>query len=212
MALSWECGTASCIEAVQLPPQIDSPAPKATHGLKLMENAVKLGKGAALGTSGRLYAYSTRSLSAGGATPAFATNRDYNGGMGHHNRNRRAGVVARTDGRRNRRVRRQVRERLWRHLNKIDTISVQNGELHFTILAPKPDPARSKGEPARSAIRSSSRASPANRELELEGSDRPPTKWTGVRAPATEPGKRAAVALFNGQNLTGESASNPQCP
>ena len=48
-------------------------------------------------------------------------------------------------------------------LNKIDTISVQNGELHFTILAPKPDPARPA--PARPRAKRAKRARRARRAL-----------------------------------------------
>jgi hypothetical protein len=72
-------------------------------------------------------------------------------------------------------------------LNKIDTIGVQNGELHFTILAPKPNPARPRKAnqpPSRNSI-FVARITGGKLEgsMELEGQGGPPTKWTGVRAP-----------------------------
>jgi hypothetical protein len=107
-------------------------------------------------------------------------------------------------------------------LNKIDTISVQDGELHFTILAPKPNPNRPpKGNrpPLHNSI-FAAHLSGAKLEgtLQLEGSDRPPTQWTGVRAPAIaekDDGtwkKGKPIALFNGKDIAGWKALNPALP
>ena len=107
-------------------------------------------------------------------------------------------------------------------LNKIDTISVQKGELHFTILAPKPNPARpqkSKQPPLRNSLYVA-RLTGGKLEgsLELEGKGGPPTKWTGVRAPAIKDKddgtwkKGQPIALFNGKDITGWKALSPAVP
>ena len=107
-------------------------------------------------------------------------------------------------------------------LNKIDTISVQDGELHFTILAPKPDPARQR-KSNRPPLRNSlfvARLTGGKLEgsLEMEGQGGPPTKWTGVRAPEIKDKddgtwkKGQPIALFNGKDLTGWKALNPAVP
>jgi hypothetical protein len=91
-------------------------------------------------------------------------------------------------------------------MNTIDTISVDNGELRFTLTPP----ARQGKAPELKRIY---RASMVNGKLEgtfeTEGQKESPLKWTGVRAPAIaekddgtwKEGK--PIDLFNGKDLTG---------
>ena len=107
-------------------------------------------------------------------------------------------------------------------LNKIDTIGVQNGELPFTILAPKPDPARQRKSnqppPRNSLFVARLTGGKLEGSLELEGQGGPPTKWTGVRAPVIKDKddgtwkKGQPIALFNGKDITGWKALNPAVP
>ena len=107
-------------------------------------------------------------------------------------------------------------------LNKIDTIGVQNGDLHFTILAPKPDPARQRKSnqppPRNSLFVARLTGGKLEGSLELEGQGGPPTKWTGVRAPVIKDKddgtwkKGQPIALFNGKDITGWKALNPAAP
>ena len=107
-------------------------------------------------------------------------------------------------------------------LNKIDTIGVQNGDLHFTILAPKPDPARQRKSnqppPRNSLFVARLTGGKLEGSMELEGRGGPPTKWTGVRAPVIKDKddgtwkKGQPIALFNGKDITGWKALNPAVP
>ena len=107
-------------------------------------------------------------------------------------------------------------------LNKIDTISVQNGDLHFTILAPKPNPARprkaNQPPPRNSIFVARLTGGKLEGSLEMEGQGGPPTKWTGVRAPVIKDKddgtwkKGQPIALFNGKDITGWKALNPAAP
>jgi hypothetical protein len=91
-------------------------------------------------------------------------------------------------------------------MNTIDTISVANGELHFTIM-----PHRQSGERAEEPKVYRARLVGAKLEgtLEAAGKSGSPVKWTGVRAPAIadrddgtwKEGK--PIALFNGKDLAG---------
>src|ERR1051325_105200 len=64
-------------------------------------------------------------------------------------------------------------------MNKIDRISVENGELHFTIVQP------GRGGAASRAMNYRARLNGGKLEgtLETEGQSGGPVKWTGVRAP-----------------------------
>ena len=107
-------------------------------------------------------------------------------------------------------------------LNQIDTISVRNGELHFTILAPKPNPSRPRkeGQPPlhNSLFVARLTGGKLQGTMELEGSDRAPVQWTGVRAPVIKDKddgtwkKGQPIALFNGKDMTGWKALNPAVP
>jgi hypothetical protein len=98
-------------------------------------------------------------------------------------------------------------------MNIIDTITVENSELRFTI---KPPQSNAKKPPAGPSVY---RARMVNGKLEgtfsLEGRDTPPIPWTGVRAPAIpdrDDGswkKGKPIALFNGKDLTGWRALTP---
>lgn len=98
-------------------------------------------------------------------------------------------------------------------MNKIDTITVANGELRFVINAPR---ARDAAKQQRNAVYT---ARLAGGKLEgayrPEGSERPPVEWVGVRAPVIaekddgswKEGK--PIELFNGKNISGWKALNP---
>jgi len=92
-------------------------------------------------------------------------------------------------------------------MNKIDTITVEGDELRFTINPPNRD---SKKAPAGASVY---RARLVNGKLEgtfqIEGSDRPPIQWTGVRAPVIKDRDDGSwkegkpIELFNGKDLSG---------
>jgi 3-keto-disaccharide hydrolase len=91
-------------------------------------------------------------------------------------------------------------------MNKIDAISVENGELRFVINAPDRE---GKAQPSRTVFRARLTGGKLEGTQEVEGQNRPAIKWTGVRAPAIaekDDGswkKSAPVALFNGKDLSG---------
>ncbi len=99
-------------------------------------------------------------------------------------------------------------------MNKIDKIEVVNGELHFTINAPNARPGAQN--PPRNAIYTA-RLTGGKLEgaFQSEGQTRPPTQWTGVRAPAIadkDDGswkKGEPIALCNGKDIAGWKAVNP---
>jgi hypothetical protein len=100
-------------------------------------------------------------------------------------------------------------------MNKIDKIEVVNGELHFTINAPN---GRGRGTqaPPRNAIYTARlTGGKLDGTFQTEGGTQPVTKWTGVRAPAIadkDDGswkKGQPIALFNGKDITGWKALNP---
>jgi len=106
-------------------------------------------------------------------------------------------------------------------MNKIDKIEVVSGELHFTIDAPArrgrggdtPPPA-----PHNSVYTARLVGGKLDGTFQIEGQTEPPTKWTGMRAPeiadqddgAWKEGK--PIALFNGKDLGGWKALNPDTP
>lgn len=102
-------------------------------------------------------------------------------------------------------------------MNNVDTISVKNGELLFTIVSPaRPAGARSEGAPARKFIyRALLVSGKLEGTFETEGSNTPPLKWTGVRAPQIadrDDGtwkEGAPIALFNGKDLSGWKGLQP---
>jgi len=92
-------------------------------------------------------------------------------------------------------------------LNHIDAISVENGELKFTITQPARPNQKQEGHSFVFHARL------VNGKLEgtqsAEGQNRAPVQWTGVRAPAIadrDDGtwkKGAPIQLFNGKDLSG---------
>jgi hypothetical protein len=92
-------------------------------------------------------------------------------------------------------------------MNNIDTIAVENGQLRFVINAPR---GRGTEPPPHNSIYT---ARLVNGKLEgtfqLEGQDRPPMAWTGVRAPVINEKDDGSwkegkpVELFNGKDLAG---------
>jgi hypothetical protein len=92
-------------------------------------------------------------------------------------------------------------------MNKINEIAVENGELKFVIAAPN-------------GTKYVYHAKLAGGKLEgtagVEGKNAPPTKWTGVRAPALDNEKDdgswkagKAIQLFDGKDLSGWHALVP---
>jgi 3-keto-disaccharide hydrolase len=100
-------------------------------------------------------------------------------------------------------------------MNIIDTITVENGELRFTINPPSRNAAAKKA-PAGPSIY---RAKYVNGKLEgtfvLEGGTNPPIPWTGVRAPVIKDRDDGSwkegkpIALFNGKDISGWKALVP---
>lgn len=84
-------------------------------------------------------------------------------------------------------------------MNAIDTIRVENGELHFTIVPPRG---------AARSYRARLEGGRLEGTLEIAGQSNTPVKWTGVRAPViTEKDdgtwkEGEPIALFNGKDLT----------
>ena len=87
-------------------------------------------------------------------------------------------------------------------LNKINEISVENGQLTFVIV-------QSGNRPSKYVYHAHLMGGKLMGTMEREGQTGEPTKWTGVRAPAIDeaedgtwkPGK--PVELFNGKDLSG---------
>jgi hypothetical protein len=101
-------------------------------------------------------------------------------------------------------------------MNKIDKIEVVNGELHFTINAPaRRNPPPDAPPPRNSVYTARMVDGKLDGTFQLEGQTQPPTRWTGVRAPEIadqddgtwKEGK--PIQLFNGKDLTGWKALNP---
>ena len=99
-------------------------------------------------------------------------------------------------------------------MNKIDKIEVVNGELRFTINAPNARPGTQN--PPRNAVYTA-RLNGGKLEgtFQSEGQTQPATQWTGVRAPVIadkDDGswkKGQPIALFNGKDIAGWKAVNP---
>jgi hypothetical protein len=95
-------------------------------------------------------------------------------------------------------------------MNIIDTISVENGELRFSI---KPPNRNNAGGP--SVYRARLVGGKLEGSFEVEGRNAPAIPWTGVRAPMIadrddgtwKEGK--PIALFNGKDITGWKALVP---
>ena len=87
-------------------------------------------------------------------------------------------------------------------LNKINEISVENGQLTFVIVQPG-------NRPSKYVYHAHLMGGKLMGTMEREGQTGEPTKWTGVRAPVIDeaddgtwkPGK--PVELFNGKDLSG---------
>ncbi|HYW46650.1 MAG TPA: DUF1080 domain-containing protein [Bryobacteraceae bacterium] len=98
-------------------------------------------------------------------------------------------------------------------MNKVDTISVENGELRFSFNLP---PNRNAKAPQANPVY---RARLVNGKLEgtlATGQAGPPVQWTGVRSPSI-PDKDdgtwkegTPIALFNGKDISGWKALNPE--
>lgn len=91
-------------------------------------------------------------------------------------------------------------------MNHIDSISVENGVLHFVIRSPG---RREQNQPAQKIYTAKLVDGKLEGTLTNEGQTSPPTQWTGVRAPVIEDKDDGSwkegkpVALFNGKDLTG---------
>ena len=100
-------------------------------------------------------------------------------------------------------------------MNKIDKIEVVNGELHFTINAPNGRGRGTQAPPRNALYTASLTGGKLDGTFQTEGGTQPVTKWTGVRAPAIadkDDGswkKGQPIALFNGKDITGWKALNP---
>jgi hypothetical protein len=92
-------------------------------------------------------------------------------------------------------------------MNKIDQISVENGELKFVIIQPS--------NQAKFVYRAHLAGGKLEGTMQREGQQGEPIKWTGVRAPAIadkddgswKEGK--PIELVNGKDMTGWHALNP---
>lgn len=95
-------------------------------------------------------------------------------------------------------------------MNLIDTITVKDGELRFTIAPPPPRGGNAK-QPAPKGYLFRARLAGSKLEgtQEAIGQDSPPLKWTAVRAPVIKDKddgtwkKGRPVALFDGKDLAG---------
>src|SRR5579872_5747154 len=68
-------------------------------------------------------------------------------------------------------------------MNIIDTITVENGELRFTINPPNRNGNQKKGAAGPSVYRARMTNGKLEGSFAIEGRDTPPIPWTGVRAP-----------------------------
>jgi len=90
-------------------------------------------------------------------------------------------------------------------MNTINTISVENSELHFVIV----QPGRSGGTARKMIYRARLAGGKLEGTFETEGAATPPIQWTGVRAPQIadrDDGtwkEGTPIALFNGKDLSG---------
>jgi len=96
-------------------------------------------------------------------------------------------------------------------MNNIDSIAVENGELTFTIIQPQ-----YRDRPSRTMVyRAKLVGGKLEGTMQTEGQSAP-LKWTGVRAPVIadkDDGswkKGTPVELFNGKDVTGWKALNPE--
>jgi hypothetical protein len=91
-------------------------------------------------------------------------------------------------------------------MNTIDTITVENGVLHFTIHRTNRN---AKGPGAQTLYTARLTRGKLEGTMEVEGQKNPPTPWTGVRAPVIKDKDDGSwkegtpIALFNGKDLTG---------
>ncbi len=90
-------------------------------------------------------------------------------------------------------------------MNNIDSISVENGVLHFVIRRP----GRGKAQPAEMVYTARLMGGKLEGSYVVEGQKNPPLPWTGVRAPVIKEKDDGTwkegkpIALFNGKDLTG---------
>jgi hypothetical protein len=102
-------------------------------------------------------------------------------------------------------------------MNTITTIGVENGELKFTIDQPSRAGAAPKAA-SRSIYHAHLVGGKLEGTFELEGRNTPPVSWTGVRAPVIKDKDDGTwkegkpVNLFNGKDITGWKALNPDAP
>ncbi len=97
-------------------------------------------------------------------------------------------------------------------MNKIDSITVENGELKFTIV----QPAGRSGQPRRTNLyRAHLVGGTMEGTLTIEGQSTPPVPFTGVRAPVINDKddgtwkEGTPIELFNGKDVSGWKALNP---
>ena len=99
-------------------------------------------------------------------------------------------------------------------MNTIDTIAVENGELRFTINAPRSNNPK-KGPAGPSVYRARLVSGKLQGTFAIEGRDTPPIVWTGVRAPVIEDRDDGSwkegkpIQLFNGKDITGWQPLTP---
>jgi hypothetical protein len=96
-------------------------------------------------------------------------------------------------------------------MNIIDTISVENGELRFTIKPP------ARGNAAGPSVyRARLVGGKLEGSFEVEGRNTPAIQWTGVRAPVIADRDDGTwkegqpIALFNGKDISGWKALMPE--
>jgi hypothetical protein len=100
-------------------------------------------------------------------------------------------------------------------MNTIDTITVENGELRFTINQPGRAAAAAPKSASRWVLRARLVAGKLEGTRDVEGQDSPPVKWTGVRAPVIKDKddgtwkEGTPINLFNGKDLSGWKGLNP---
>jgi hypothetical protein len=103
-------------------------------------------------------------------------------------------------------------------MNTISTIAVENGELRFTIDPPNRNPNAKKAPAGPSIYRARLVGGKLEGTFAIEGRGTPPIPWTGTRAPVIadrDDGtwkEGTPIALFNGKDLAGWQALNPDVP
>lgn len=101
-------------------------------------------------------------------------------------------------------------------LNIISSIAVENGELVFTINPPSRNPNAKKAAGGPSVYRARLVKGKLEGTSTVEGRNTPPIQWTGVRAPVIKDKDDGTwkegkpIQLFNGKDLTGWKALNPE--